>query len=227
MMRSIIVIFCVFCVATVLSEIFGAGLLWYRGQLTRETFSEMRIVLAGGEPEVAAKDEEIDRAQPSSDDVTRQRSLAILSLGARDEQLQILNSMIEKNRKSLLEDEKTFETARQAFEKQLAELKANVTSEATERARAILLAMSPADAVNHLMELDLKQCVNLVQGMQEKKAATILQEFFIAPGPKNDERIKRGHEILTAIGAGEPERKLIEEAAKAQAAGEKPDSIKK
>lgn len=227
MIRSIIVIFSVFCVATVLSEIGGLGLLFFRGQLTRETLSEMKIVLAGGEAEAAAKDEEIDRAQPSSDDVTRQRSLAILSLGAREEQLQILNDMIEKNRKSLLEDEKAFEATRLAFEKQLADLKASATSQATEKARSILLAMSPADAVNHLMELDLKECVDLVKEMPEKKAATILQEFFIAAGPKNDERIKRGHEILTAIGAGEPERKLIEEAAKAQAAGEKADTITK
>lgn len=226
MVKSIIVIFCVFCVATVLSGIGGIGLLWFRGQLTPQTLADIRLALAGGEVEAVAVEEEVDRAQPSSDDVTRQRSLAILGLSAREEQLQILNDMIEKNRKSLLEDEKSFENTRLAFEKQLANLKASITSEATEKARTILLAMPPADAVNHLMELDLTECVTLVKEMPEKKAATILQEFFVAAGPKNDERIKRGHEILTAIGAGQPERKLIDEAAKAQAAGEKPDSTR-
>src|SRR5262245_20446907 len=123
MMRSILVIFCVFCVATVLSALVGLGLLWSRGQLTSHTLAEIRLVLAGGEAEGPINDEEVDRAQPSNDDVTRQRSLAILNLSARDQQLQILNDMIEKNRKTLLEDEKKFDVARQAFEKQLADLR--------------------------------------------------------------------------------------------------------
>ena len=218
MTRSLIVIFCVFCVATVLSEAVGIGLLWYRGQLTSHSFAEIRLILAGGEPETVDVDDEVDRARPSSEDVTRQRSLAILDLSTREEQLQILNDMIEKNRKRLLESEKSFETTRKEFERQLAEEKSRLSEEATEQARGILLSMPPADAVNHLMVLDLDQCVVLMKGMPEKKAATILQEFFVASGPRNDERIKRGHEILTAIGAGQPERKVIDDATNTQAA---------
>jgi hypothetical protein len=213
----------VFCVATVLSAMAGAALLWSRGQLTSTTFAEIRVILVGGEPEAIAGDEELDRTQPSSDDVTRERSLAILGLSSREEQLQILNDMIEKKRKALLDDEKAFENAQQAFEQQLAELRKKQSDEATEKARAIILAMTPADAVNHMMELDLTQCVVLMTDMPEKKAATILQEFFIANGPRNDERVERGHQILIAIGAGEPVKKLIDEAVKAQAAQQNPD----
>jgi len=218
MVRSLIAIFCVFCVATVLSEIAGAALLWFRGQLTADTIGEIRLILAGDSRDAVADEDDVDNALPSSDDVTRRRSLAILNLSNREEQLDLLSSMIDNSRKSLLEDQKAFETAQQDFEKRLVDLKATLASDSTEQTRGILLAMSPADSVNHLMQLDLEQCVVLLKGMPEKKAATILQEFFIGAGPKNDERIKRGHEILTAIGAGEPERALIDQAAQAQAA---------
>jgi len=212
MTKSILIIFCVFCVATVLSEVVGIGLLWSRGQLTSETFGEIRLILAGGVQETVEKDDEVDRAQPSSEDVTRQRSLAILNLSAREEQLGILNGMIEQNRKKLLEDEKAFQSQRVAFEQKLTQEKNLLNDQSTVQARGILLAMPPADAVNHLMELDLKQCVVLMKDMPEKKAAVILQEFFIATGPQNVERIKRGHDILIAIGAGQPERAVIDAA---------------
>ena len=56
MIRSLLVLFCVFCVATTLSAIGGAGLLWFRGQLTPASLAEIRLILAGGEPEAVIAD---------------------------------------------------------------------------------------------------------------------------------------------------------------------------
>jgi hypothetical protein len=47
MIRTPIVVICIFCVATILSEVVGLGFLWYRGQLASETIAEIRVSLSG------------------------------------------------------------------------------------------------------------------------------------------------------------------------------------
>lgn len=48
-MRSLVMIVCVFCVATLMTEALGLAYLWYRGQLTPAALTEISAVLRGEE----------------------------------------------------------------------------------------------------------------------------------------------------------------------------------
>ena len=68
--------------------------------------------------------------------------------------------------------------------------------------------MSPDDAVENLMQLDLEENIVLLKGMPEKQIAKILQEFLKG----KDEQLERGWQIFEAISRGEPSKKLIDAA---------------
>ena len=80
MIRVGLVIFCVFCVATLMAQGLGVSILWYRGQLTAETVKEIRMILSGQDPASFDLDEESDKVQSSTDDIKRDRSIRLLKL---------------------------------------------------------------------------------------------------------------------------------------------------
>jgi hypothetical protein len=86
-----------------------------------------------------------------------------------------------------------------------------MSSEATEQARAVLQAMSTTDTVNHLMQLELDDCLKLIKGMPEKKIAKIMQEFFSEGGDGGGKasRIERANEILKSLADGDPANRIL------------------
>ena len=76
MIRSLMVVICIFCVATILSEVVGLGFLWYRGQLTSETIAEIRVILSGQYHDFPEGEQEKETFYPSSEDIVKQRSIS-------------------------------------------------------------------------------------------------------------------------------------------------------
>lgn len=95
MMRSVLVILGVFSMATLFAEVAGVAILWQRKQLTAESVKEIRLILTGEDQDVFSADEEADSSRPSSEDIVRERSMRILDLGTREQELSILTSMID------------------------------------------------------------------------------------------------------------------------------------
>lgn len=207
-MRSGLIIFSVFCVATLASEVLGLAFLWYRGQLTPETLKEIRVALTGEAQDELGIDEEERNSQPSIDDVLARRSMGILELNTRQTELDLLKNMIDAEKDDLKTQADAFKAMKESFETQLSQLNANAASESTQRAQGILLALSPADAVENLMQISLEENIVLLKSMPEKEIAKILQEFF--KGEK--EQSERGRQIFGAISQGEPAKKLIDKA---------------
>jgi hypothetical protein len=211
MMRSMGMIIGACCVATVLSEAIGLGLLWSRGQLTASTVRDIRAVLSGQDLAAAAVDEEMQRVDLSRDDVVRERSMRVLELNSLQNELTVLKGMVDSRKTSLLAEQKAFLKQKEDFEKTLAAIDAQRTSAAAEQARAVLLAMPPADAVTTLMRLNLEENVVLLKEMPEKKIAALLKSFAEGnDGPK----VTRGQEVFEALSRGEPARGQIREAAR-------------
>ncbi len=214
MIRLVSTILCVCCVAIVLSEALGLALLWYRGKLTAGTIHDIRLVLAGQKlDESSATEPDAETIPPSNEDVLKERTDRTFGLSNREEQLEALRAMIDGHRKSLLEDQRKFEESKKNFQSRLEQYKADITNESVSRAQAILLAMPETDAVDHLMELDLVDAISLFSEMPEKKAAKLLEQFFVEGHPKANERKARGHEILRAISQGQPLKTLVEKTA--------------
>ena len=207
MIRSVIMIFCVFCVATVMAEALGLMFLWSRGQLSSDTLNEIHVALAGEGQFADEAGEEADHIQPSNEDIMNERTFRIIGLSSREEELDTLKSMVDASADDLSVQQEQFKNQQEEFEQRLADLNDSITSESADQGRGILLAMSPADAVAHLMQSETENNIVLLKGMSEKAIAKILQQFVKGD---NDQQ-KRGREIFEAISRGEPLISSIEE----------------
>jgi hypothetical protein len=211
MIRSLLVIFAVFCIATLLSEGLAVGYLWYRGQLNSEMLKDIRLVLSGETDAVFNKVEVAEPVLPSREDVVATRSMRILDLTTREKELSILKGLITQKTAELLAQRQSFEKEQTEFNNQLKLLAEQMNGEAVDQTRGILAAMSPAEAVESLMQLELQEAVTVLKGMPEKTIAKILQEF--EADPADPSRIQRGHEIFEAISRGEPNSSIVRTAA--------------
>lgn len=210
MIRSLGMIIGACCVATLVSQMFGLGILWFRGQLTPATFRDIRAVLSGQDLAAIAVDEEMQRVDISRDDIIRDRSMRVLELNSLQNELAVLKGMVDSRKTSLLTEQKAFLKQKEDFEKTLAAIDAERTAAAAEQARAVLLAMPPADAVTTLMRLNIDENVVLIKEMPEKKIAALLKGFAEGNDPQ---KVGRGQEIFEALSRGEPARSKIREAA--------------
>ena len=208
MIRVGLVIFCVFCVATLMAQGLGVSILWYRGQLTAENVKEIRMILSGQDPASFDLAEESDKVQSSTDDIKRDRSIRLLELETRVVDVVTLSNMLDGEADRLSDQQKEFEKQKKDFEQRLQQLQILNIDEAIERSRGILQASRTPNAVKNLMGLALKENITLLKGMPEKSIAKILQEF--AKGAPKE--VKRGQEIFETLSQGEPQKKLIGDA---------------
>lgn len=212
MTRWIGIIFIVCCVATVLSEAMGVALLWSRGQLTSQTLSEIRDVLAGTATDDDTQDpSERTAKQPDLDLVANARAMRVLEFNTRQAELRMLTQSLAEARASLLEQRQEFDLARTAFQQELQNQQQQLLAESVEQGRAILTKLSPEEAVGYLMNSDTDSNVLLLKGMSEKVIAKILDEFAQPDG--GIDRVARGREIFEAIYNGAPTTGVINTAA--------------
>lgn len=222
MIRSAVVVVCVFSVATLLSEALGLAFLWSRGQLTPETLDSIRAVLSGDELERAGSAGAQDKVPPSSNEIIRERSLSILELETRRQELAVLKDMLDEKADALLAEKKKLEERRQKFEEHLQALDEQTEQKGIERARGILNELRAEGAAQNLMELSVDESIAVLKGMPEEDIARILETM------QKDQGVQatRAREIFKALTKGEPERSLIKEAEKeldTQANAEQPE----
>lgn len=217
-MRSIVFLFAVFCVGTVLTESLAMAYLWFNGKLTATAVQDIRIALGAEEAELPDEDAARKAIEKSNADIVRMRVERGWDLQRRLQEVRILNAMTTETATTLKDDKDKLEQIQINLQKRLAEMRVKLNGEAAEQTRTILLKMEPADAVSNLMGLSLEQNVLLLKGMPEKTIAIILQEFLRGIDPK---RIERGKKIFEAISNGQPSRKLIDRVAQ-ETGGPKP-----
>ena len=207
MIRSLTVVVCIFCVATILSEAVGLGFLWYRGQLTSETIAEFRVILRGQYNEFSDGEQDEEAFYPSNEDIVKQRSISVMDFNNRDKELKSLKLLIDESAMNFSKQQEKLERKETEFKEKLAMLDDQSTSEGAEQVRGVLVKLAPSDAVLYLMGLELPENIMLLKGMPEKKIAEY-QEEFLKGDPK---QVKRGHEIFEALSRGEPKKSLIDQ----------------
>src|SRR5271169_2152508 len=143
MIRTLWIVISLSCVAVIVSEVAGAGVLWSRGFLTAARLREIREVFEPQEKESVALDAEAQPVMPSSQDVLRNRSLRVLSLSSLETEVGLLKAMLETERTSLSAQNAAFQQQRAAFKSQLQQLSEETAVAAREQARAVLLALPP------------------------------------------------------------------------------------
>ncbi len=209
MLKTGIVIFACFCIATVITETVGLGLLWSRGQLNSRTFREIEVILTGEEfMGVGDDDQEQDGQQTSMGDIDNQRVMAILDFEEREGLAKQLFEDVMNIRAEVTQQQEDLRKDRAVFEAELQKVNEKITAESTELARGVLLQSKPKDAVDRLMDLKLEEDVILMRGMPEENIAKILKEFKAG---QNQERVKRARHIYESLYRGEPARSVVDQ----------------
>lgn len=197
---GMIVLACV-CIATVVTETVGLGILWSRGQLNKRTFREIEVILTGTDLfNVEANEAKKEQQQSSLEDIDRQRVIRILKLEKRESLVKQFFEEVENRRAALTEAQTNLTKIQETFYAELKAANDKNNNLATEKARGILLASSPKDAVNRLMELTVEDDIILLNGMPEESVAAILKAF------KDEMRTKK---IFEALNRGEPTNSII------------------
>lgn len=203
-MKSLYSLLSGFSMIVVVIELCGLGWLWWHGTLTGETYNDVRTVLLGGDPAVErAAEEEAEAPQPSLDEVINARARQSAEFDAKATELGVVKEMMTQEAAQLAIAQQAFEEKKKAFEKELQTLQDKVSGAGVEQARGVLLAMSPKDAADKLMQVPTDEAVALLKGMTEKSIAKILKEF------KNDpKQVERGKELFEQLAHGEPRANL-------------------
>jgi flagellar motility protein MotE (MotC chaperone) len=220
-----IIVGCV-CTTIVVAETTALLFLWQRGMLSAHHLREIKLVLTN-----RTLDDESDRDRntkpdyPSAQQVAQARAVKILNFDKRESELTTLKGLADGKREELETQQEKFRAQHKAFEEELARIEAELASTSTEKARGVLLALPPKDAVRQLMQLSLQADVILVQGMPEKTLAKILKEFQATAAPaaadnggeRKETPAERGRAIFEALSRGEPARSLLEKTRKTAA----------
>jgi len=221
MIRTLWMVISVSCIAVIVSEVAGAGILWSRGFLTARRLREMRDVFDPQEKESLARDIEAQPVMPSAQDVLRDRSMRVLSLGSLETDVGLLKAMLDSERTSLSTQNAAFQQQRAAFKSQLQQLSDETAVAAREQARGVLLALPPSEAVERLMQLTVNEDVLLMREMPEPKIAVLLKQLVSTPEgetPSNAstkalaDRRQRAQDIFKSINNGEPRNSIIRSA---------------
>jgi hypothetical protein len=209
MMRTLLTIFCVICVATVLTEALGLGYLVLNGQLNPDSVAEIRVALSGGVRQTATDDvaEDQRRTRPSSDNVMSKRVERVWDLDRRQRELALIKNTVSSQAAKVATAQQNFQKKRGMFLNELQTISGELDASSAEQARGILAKLAPADAVQNLMALGLEENILLLKGMPDQAVATLLEQFR----KSNDSKlIERGEKIFEAISRGEPKRKTVD-----------------
>ncbi len=209
-MRTFVMIFSCACVAIVLSEAAAVFLLWQRGVLSESNIREVQHILGG----YADKPDPIPTAQqsppqPSVSDVEKGRTTRVLDIERREAGLATLRQQVLDAQQRVEKAQDKLKAQREVYVRELEAAEKSLTETSTEQARAVLLALPPAIAVDRLMPLTVDRGVVLLKGMPEKSIAKILKEFTPAPV-----KVERGQQLFDAIYRGSPQKEVLEKAMK-------------
>ncbi|QDS86798.1 hypothetical protein EC9_09720 [Rosistilla ulvae] len=203
-----------FCVATVLTQLLVVGVLAVRGNLNAASTTKIVGLMNGidisgdrvADSIRAAKTEPI----PSFEEVLAERARDGLEMDLRRRAQENYYNQLQVVQERLRSKESRFDTRKDAFYRKLAELSQGVQDEAMQSLQSTLESLPPATSKDQLIRMldggDLNDVVAIVKAMQADKRKKILREFV---SPEEADKLQQ---ILNHIGAGEPEKTVIDKA---------------
>jgi len=218
-LNLLIQLFAAVCVATVVAQGVGLGVLWSGGHLTKDK----RFLLASIFYDVSLEDMKAERykeqmrpdtEQASMEAVVETRAMASLNLQLRETAVSKGLLDLRAIEQSLRVDRTRYDQLKTAFDARLAELEESLLNEAILEVQRTLEALQPRQAKDQiLMMLEedeanggdsaMQDVVAILKSMPLDKRRKILGEF------KNGDEPEKLHEILRQIRIGEPDVSLI------------------
>lgn len=209
-MRVALTVLLSFCVATILSQMVGVGVLWSTGNLNGNTIAIVAAVLAG-EPigEDVVEEIEAESVQVTQEQLLEFRANRLLDIDHRNREVEARVNFDAGILARVREERAALEKLIKNFKQELKQIDEAETSEGAEKVRSVLAKVKPAQAKDILMSRELSDTVRLLSGMPDRIIAKLLKEF------KTNEEMTRAQEILKSLDEGkqqaEAARKALEE----------------
>lgn len=211
--------FVYFCVATLLAQGIGVGVLWWRGTLNKDNAYRLLAVLQG--VDLDAIRDELEKKRPPPDDPQVSYEMVVKERLAKSLTLNLREQAISADMGDLLALQAEVRTERErldgilaAFEQRLQRMEQAATDNALQEVQRTLEAIQPAQAKQQILmildedgsEKGMNDVVSMIRAMPLDKRKKILGEFKTKP---EEEKL---HEILQRLREGEPEISLIRDA---------------
>lgn len=205
-MKTVLVLFGIFCTATVITESIIAGLLWQQGMLTPEAVHEIQDILTGAEDDILGEesDPKDNISKHTTDQIVETRVMRVLNMEQRMAELNAMKDALDSSWEEMLAEKKSLEDEQDKFKQAKERDRLNSISEATKKAQALLGKMTPEESVTYLMKLTTDENITILKGMQEKQVVAILSQFINGGGQDADQMRARGHEIFNALSVVKP-----------------------
>lgn len=196
-MRVALTVLLSFCVATILSQAIGVGVLWSTGNLNGNTIAIVAAVLAG-EPigEDVAEEIEAESVQVTQEQLLEFRANRLLDIDHRNREVEARVNFDAGILARVREERAALEKLKKNFEQELKQIDEAETSEGAEKVRSVLAKVKPAQAKDILMSRELSDAVRLLSEMPDRIIAKLLKEF------KTEAEMKRAQEILKSLDEG-------------------------
>ncbi len=215
-MRTVLVLFGIFCTATVITEAMLAGILWQQGTLTAQAIHEIQDILTGSEEDVFADEADVVKEKPTTNQIIDSRVVRILNMEQRTAELDVMKDALGTSWDEMLDEKKALQDEKEKIKQEIEKKRLEEISEKTKKAQAILAKLTPPEAVTYLMELNVDENITILKGMQEKQIVEILSQFIKGRGPDSEELSIRGHEIFNALSVVKPIEELEKKMSKVE-----------
>ena len=213
-MKKLASLFLWFCTATLLAQFSIVGLAAWKGNVKRETLTQVIALLNG----IDIQGERLKQVlisgraapMPTYQDVLEAKTNAALELDRKSGSLDNYQRRLDDSHRKLQEEIKRFDQRRQEFLSELESKKTGIQSENLNETQKILAVLSPEAAKQQLLTMwqneQKPDVVAIIRGMPADIQKKILAEFTTP-----EDQLKLA-EILREIRNGEPRKSLFDKA---------------
>jgi len=211
--------FVYFCVATVLAEMIGVGMVFATGKFSKDKSVQMLAIaydidVGGMEVQKRKKARLDDRENPAFEKIIETRAIKNLDLDLRQQAFEKGLDELRILQATYMQDRERYDLLRTSFNEMLTQLKKDTKDSSILEVQRTLEAVNPKQAKDQLLRILLEQptetgerpmsaVVTIVKSMAIDKRKKIFAEF------KTEEEAKQLANILREIRLGVPEVPLI------------------
>ncbi|MEZ6046921.1 MAG: hypothetical protein R3C11_15340 [Planctomycetaceae bacterium] len=205
MIRTLGMVLGVMAVATLITEGIVFAFYWNQGTLNPQSLQDIKMIMQGIDPsenDLLVEEEHKTTDTPSHQEISTKRAERVVGIHDQDNIFSTLSENLREEAQRLEEDKESLEQLRSKFLAEVQAIESRNTSAEVERSRLVLQSLKPdSKKVEHLMTLDVKDCVILIKEMESKEISKILLGFSDS---RQVEVRERGKQIFQDIYHGEP-----------------------
>jgi len=202
-----------FCIATIIAQTIGLGMLWSRGSLESGRMMQVMAVLQGVDL-VAMKQEAVEAqitinpAQPSIEDIVEARAMILRQIEMKEIAISAGLKQMDDRLRALEGEKEQFQLVSNKFTKRLDEVYDDAIVAGRDNARLLLENLKPKQAKQQILQMldggEIDEVVTLLSDMSISKRGKIAREF-----KSNDEELKLA-KILKRVREGNPDTQVVD-----------------